>query len=229
MNGWFLKTTDLLDNLYRELNHLMMQTDYLQVDKSLLEVQDPHKKGSLHRGYMWVYRDPVQGLVLYKYDKSRGKQVPKVTLNDFNGTKQTDEYAAYDHLQTNGHIKHIGCLAHCLRKCREAQASDEKRANYALKQIQRLYHIERNAKPVILEMETWLKENINNVLPQSAIGIAMHYTYNQWKKVDIPGEVLLFYWDPVLLSIFRRPADNPSVTFVFQTPDGVTPAGLLIC
>lgn len=201
INGWFIKGTDLLEKLYDELLKQVFATRYLQVDESPIKVQDPNKKGTLHRGYMWVYRSPIKGLVLFKYDKSRAKEVLKLTLNDFNGTIQTDGYAGYDHLKTNGQITHLGCLAHARRKFQEALGNDEKRASYILEQLQHLYAIERRArerninaairyryrqlyaKPILVEIEKWLKANLNQVLPKSAIGKAIQYTYGQWHKL----------------------------------------------
>ena len=201
INGWFNKSTALLELLYQELEKQMLRNDYLQGDESPIKVQDPHKKGALHRGYQWVYRSPVQNLVLFKYNKSRGKEVPKLTLDNFNGTLQTDGYAAYNNMQTKGNITLLACMAHARRKFKEALTMDAKRANFVLTKMQSLYDIERiarerqvgketlwrfrqlYAKPILEEIEQWLKTNLNQVVPQSAIGKAIAYTYNLWPRL----------------------------------------------
>lgn len=201
INGWFNKSTALLELLYQELEKQMLRNDYLQGDESPIKVQDPHKKGALHRGYQWVYRSPVQNLVLFKYNKSRGKEVPKLTLDNFNGTLQTDGYAAYNNMQTKGNITLLACMAHARREFKEALTMDAKRANFVLTKMQSLYDIERiarerqvgketlwrfrqlYAKPILEEIEQWLKTNLNQVVPQSAIGKAITYTYNLWPRL----------------------------------------------
>lgn len=201
VNGWFNKSTTLLNLLYKELEKEVLDSDYLQADESPIKVQDPNKKGALHMGYDWVFRSPVKRLVLFRYDKSRGKHVPKTVLNNFNGTLQTDGYAGYVGMQTNGDITLVACMAHARRKFKDALKVDPKRADYVLTQMQRLYKMERKArergiepgtlkryrylyaKPILDDMESWLKGNINQVLPQSAIGKAVNYTYSLWPRL----------------------------------------------
>jgi len=201
INGWFNKSTALLELLYQELEKQMLKNDYLQADESPIKVQDPNKKGALHRGYQWVYRSPVQNLVLFKYNKSRGKEVPKLTLNHFNGMLQTDGYAGYHNMRTNGNITLLACMAHARRKFKEAMDVDSKRANFVLTKMQSLYEIERMARerqvcaettkrfrqiyatPILQELEQWLKTNLNQVVPKSAMGKAISYTYNLWPRL----------------------------------------------
>ena len=93
-------------------------------------------------------------------------------------------------------------MAHARRYFEKALNNDKKRAGYVLEQMQRLYHIERNARereigletrkryrqlyarPVLAELETWLKNNIAQTLPKSAIGKAIAYTLNLWPKLN---------------------------------------------
>ena len=99
LNGWFNATANLLEPLYDTLQKQLLQSDYIQADESPIGVQDSHKKGALHSGYQWVYRSPLERLVLFKYHPGRGAEAPKGVLNDFSGTLQTDGYKAYNHNQ----------------------------------------------------------------------------------------------------------------------------------
>ncbi|MBK6640371.1 MAG: transposase [Bacteroidetes bacterium] len=48
----------------------ILNCDYLQVDETPIKVLDRSKKGESHRGYYWVYRDPINKLVLLIIEKA---------------------------------------------------------------------------------------------------------------------------------------------------------------
>jgi len=201
VNGWFNATANLLEPLYQVLEKQLLESDYLQADESPIGVQDSHKQGALHTGYQWVYRSPLQGLVLFKYHSGRGKEAPKKVLNQFSGTLQTDGYQAYKNMQTQGQIVHLACMAHARRYFEKALKNDKTRAEHVLKLMQRLYRIERAAgereidfetryryrrlyaRPVLQELENWLAEHQLQTTPQSAIGKAITYTVNLWPRL----------------------------------------------
>ena len=201
LNGWFNSTTDLLEPLYDALAKELLDGDYLQADESPIGVQDSHKQGALHTGYQWVYRNPVKGLVLFKYHPGRARKAPEEMLKTFSGTLQTDGYTAYKNMQTKGEITLLACMAHARRYFEKALDNDKVRAEEMLKMIQQLYSMERKAKEkginkivvkryrrvfaltVLKQMEEWLKTNIIEVLPKSAIGKAIAYKLNLWPKL----------------------------------------------
>lgn len=200
-NGWFNAASALLEPLYEQLKQQVLKSDYLQADESPIKVQDSHKKGRLHSGYQWVYRAPVEGLVLFNYHPGRGHEAPEKILQTFSGTLQTDGYKGYLNLDTKHKIHLLACMAHARRYFEKALDNDKKRAEYALMKIQQLYEIERKsrekeipfdtrkryrqifARPILEQLEIWLKENISQTLPKSAIGKAIAYTVNLWAKL----------------------------------------------
>ena len=202
LNGWFNATADLLSPLYDVLQKQLLQSDYIQADESPIGVQESHKKGSLHTGYQWVYRSPVERLVLFKYHPSRERKAPEEMLKKFSGSLQTDGYQGYQNMKTTGYITRLACMAHARRYFDKASDNDKKRAEYMLVQMQRLYEIERKArernidfetrkryrqiyaKPVLAEIKNWLNKNIQEVLPKSAIGKAVAYTLNLWPQLE---------------------------------------------
>jgi len=201
LGGWFNQMADLLEPLYQILEREVLKSDYVQADESPIGVQDSHKKGSLHTGYQWVYRTPVERLALFRYHKGRDRKAASEFLHDFCGTLQTDGYKVYQNLQTQGDITLLGCMAHARRYFEKALDNDKARAEYALGVFQQLYAIERKARernvdyqirrryrqiyatPILKQMEEWLKENINVTLPKSLIGKAIAYTLNLWKNL----------------------------------------------
>ena len=209
LGGWFNATADLLVPLYQILQREILKSDYIQADESPIGVQDSHKKGSLHSGYQWVYRAPVEGLVMFRYHKNRSRLAAIEVLNHFSGALQTDGYKVYQNLQTQGEITLLGCMAHARRYFEKALDNDKNRAEHALTLFQKLYAIERKARnrsvttqtrkryralcatPILNQMELWLKEQINLVLPKSLIGKAIAYTLNLWgnlKRYTLDGK-----------------------------------------
>lgn len=203
MNGWFSRTASLLEPLYQVLEKSVLDTDYLQADESPIGVQDSKKEGALHKGYQWLFRDPLKGLVLFKYNPGRGREVPQEFLQNFTGSLQTDGYVAYENMETKGKITLMACMAHARRYFEKALTNNTKKAEYVLKLMQRLYEIERKArernichetrkryrdlyaKPVFAELEQWLIDNKDIALPKSPLGKAINYTRNLWSRLKV--------------------------------------------
>jgi transposase len=202
MSDWVAMSLKELTPLYEALKKKTLRSNYLQADETPIKVLDEKKKGETHRGFYWVYRDPQSGLVLFDYRESRSRAGPSEILKDFEGYLQSDGYSAYEHFN-KGKITLIHCMAHARRYFEQALNNDQKRAEHALKEIQELYSIERFARenkftqverydvrqeesmPILNNMHRWLKENIVQVTPQSAIGKAMSYSLSRWDKLMI--------------------------------------------
>jgi transposase len=201
LNGWFVSACNILEPLYDTLRKVLLQTNYLQADETPMPVLTKDKAGSTHKGYQWVYHDPLRRLVLFDYRKSRGREGPNDILANFQGHLQTDGYAGYNNLKNKEKITLMACMAHARRYFDKALNNDKARAQWMLTQIQRLYAIERfaknhkltadeiyelrqmNAKPILEEMKTWLDEQIILVAPESSIGKAIAYSLNLWSRL----------------------------------------------
>ena len=202
IGGWVAKTAILLQPLYDSFKEKFLEdADYIQADESPIKVQDRDKKKALHQGYMWVYRNPENKLILFDYNKGRSKKVPEEFFEDFTGTLQSDGYKAYHNLTTKGDISLLGCMAHARRYFEKALDNDPKRADHILLLIQKLYRIERTLKErnastelikrcrmryalsVLNELELYLITEKANVLPKSSIGIAINYTLNIYQNL----------------------------------------------
>ena len=201
MNDWFTGTCRLLEPLYDRLKQRVQQSDYLMGDETPIPVLTNDKPNATHKGYHWVYLAPLEKLVCFDYRQGRGREGPEEFLKDVHGALQTDGYAAYNSFEKPGKIMLLSCMAHARRKFDQAKDGDRERAEQALKLFQSLYEIEREAREQDLsyderkilrqnksieklqELETWLKENIIQVLPKSAIGGAIAYTLNLWPRL----------------------------------------------
>ena len=233
INGWFNATCRLIEPLYETLKRKVLLSDYLMADETPLPVQTKDKPNSTHKGFDWVYFAPVERLVLFDYRKSRSMHGPDEILKDFSGYLQTDGYEAYSHFEKQEGITLLSCMAHARRYFDKAKDNDYDRAVKALKMIQNLYAIERNAKEQELnpkqikalrekeavhrlkEMKDWLKEEIYNVLPKSAIGKAIAYTLKLWPRLIRYVEDGRFQIDNNLIENSIRPVALGRKNYLF--------------
>ncbi len=201
MSDWVSNVCGLLEPLYNELVKEIKQYDYLQADESPIQVLDKTKKGKSHRGYQWVYLTGDQNLVLFDYQKGRGRDGPKHILEKFQGYLQTDGYAVYENYGKKPGVKLIGCMAHARRYFEQALDSDKQRASHVLAQLQVVYQIERQikeqqydwektkqarqqlARPTLDNLHQYLKQAQKEVLPKSPIGKAIHYSLVRWNRL----------------------------------------------
>ena len=134
-------------------------------------------------------------MVAFYYDMgSRSYETARKLLRGYRGTIQTDGYDAYDQFENDPHIQVIGCWAHARRKWSDALDEDNHTASQALSYINKLYHIENEAKeagiagdalkdkrqkeayPIIRQFEKWMYETARKTSEQSRIGKAIKYT-----------------------------------------------------
>ncbi len=232
ITGWFNASCNLLEPLYQSLKNKITATDYLMADETPIPVLTKDKPGATHKGYHWVYYDPVNKRVLFDYQKTRGREGPEEFLKNFSGHLQTDGYTAYTNLK-NKSIVLLACMAHARRKFEHALDNDPQRAEFALSKIRQLYQVEEHireqqispddikairhekALPILLEMETWLKEEVYAVLPKSAIGIAFAYTLNLWPRLARYIEDGRFYIDNNLIENSIRPVALGRKNYLF--------------
>lgn len=202
IGGWFTVSCKLLSPLYDTLAKELQHTSYLMADETPIPVLTHDKPGSTHKGYHWVYYDPLKKLVCFDYREGRGREGPKSFLRDFEGSLQTDGYAVYNDFGNHQGINLLACMAHARRKFEQAIDNDKANASFALSKIQELYALERKARdlgytfeqrkelrqqyalPILEEFEKWLKEKINKTLPKSNIGEAMAYTLKLWPRLQ---------------------------------------------
>lgn len=137
---------------------------------------------------------------MFDYRKGRGREGPTEILKGFEGYLQSDGYSAYESFN-KGKVTLIHCMAHARRYFEQALDNDRNRAAHALKEIQELYKIERFARAnkftpverfdvrqeesmsILNSMHHWMKENIVQVTPKSAIGKALSYSLSRWDKL----------------------------------------------
>jgi len=230
LSNWMIQTGHLVQPVINLLRDRLLGYDILQMDETPVQVLKEPGKSAQSKSYIWLQRGgpPNQPVVLYDYDPGRGAGVPQRLLNDFSGYLQTDGYAGYNAVVAVNGLSHVGCMAHARRKFSEAfkaQGKNKKRgkAHRGLALVQKLYRVEkqcrklsaedrhthrqRQAKPILDEICTWLDAALPQVPPTSATGKALNYLHNEWSK-------LIRYLDDGRLEIDNNGAENAIRPFV---------------
>lgn len=219
MGDWMRQLAHALTGIYARHKELVLASNYLHADETVMQVMTEDKKNATHQGYYWAYQSHHDKLILFDYRPGRGREGPQSVLKDYKGYLQTDGYAGYDIFKDHPDITLFHCMAHARRKFHEALSNDKGRASYALSQIQQLYAIERTAReqqihgdaltqyrqlyaiPILQSLGAWMRQAYTEVLPKSAIGKALAYSIQRWDGLSL-------YATNGLLHIDNNPIEN---------------------
>jgi transposase len=188
------------------LRELILSSEKIAVDETVAPVLDPGR-GRTKQGYFWaIARDdrPWGGTdppaVAYSYAPGRGSVHALKLFDHYRGIMQCDGYAAYKSIagSTNGEAITLAfCWAHLRRGFFDiAKGGNAPIASEALERIAALYAIEKpirgksagerravrqeKSKPLVLELKTWLEQQLTRVSGKSPIAEALRYGLNHW-------------------------------------------------
>jgi transposase len=183
--------------LAQEIRRHMLESGVVQVDATPLTVLDRDKPGGSKRGHMYAMLGD-DTWVVYDYRPTGEGSGPCEFLGLREGWIQADAGGAFDPLFKLGRATEAGCWAHARRYFVQALDSD-KRAAIAVKWIQDLFMIEREAadrnpadrlairlersKPILDDLHVWIGDTWPTALPKSPLGKALTYAVNQWKPL----------------------------------------------
>jgi transposase len=210
MAGWMIQLGGVhvvpIVNLMREV---MLSDPLIHCDETRLQVLKSDKAPTADH-WMWVRASGPLGrrIILFDYDASRAGAVPMTLLEGYRGILLTDGYEAYARVAQALQLTHAGCFAHVRRKFDEArkaqpQHTSDSHGKIALQFIRELYLIEKAlwdkdqpvsaahrlrvraelSAPIMAKFHAWLEALAPQVLPQSLLGRAVHYTLGQWPKL----------------------------------------------
>ena len=165
-------------------------------------------KGKTRTGRLWTYvRDdrpfagPDPPAAVFFYSRDRGGEHPEQHLAGFAGLMQADAYAGFNRLyeadRKGGPIIEAACWAHARRKFFDlARINKAPIASEAVARIDALFAIEREinglapqqrvgvrterSRPLIIELESWLREQRARVSKNSDTGKAIDYSLKRW-------------------------------------------------
>jgi transposase len=165
-------------------------------------------KGKTRTGRLWTYaRDdrpfagPEPPAAVFFYSRDRGGEHPERHLAGYAGLMQADAYAGFNRLyepsRRPGAIIEAACWAHARRKFFDlARINKAPIALEAVERIDALFAIERDingmtpaqrvqvraerSRPLVIELETWLREQRAKLSRSSETGKAINYSLNLW-------------------------------------------------
>ena len=202
MARWVIDASEKLQPIYNLLNEKLIESDYIQMDETYVQVLKEEGRAAESKSFMWVrYRPGTSPIVLFDYFSTRASRVPHELLQDFKGYLQVDGYGGYSSFCEKEEVTRLGCWDHARRKFFEALKtnSGKKVGKKGIVLIDKLYKIEEEISeyssekkleirkekslPVLAEIKSWLEEVRHNVVPKSQAGEAVIYTLNQWSSL----------------------------------------------
>jgi transposase len=197
MCDWVGRCADLLEPLVKRSRELILQSPKINTDDTSIPVKSRNRKGSVYKGYLWVYIDDKKNVV-FDFTPTRSREGPKKFFGDYGGYVQADAYSGYDEFFRTGNATEVGCCAHARRKFEYALDSDPVRASHMMALWRKLYAVEKRAKTenftpaellslrrsesvaVFEDIKRAVDDYKDVVLPKSPMGKAITYTLNQW-------------------------------------------------
>jgi transposase len=168
-------------------------------------------KGKTRIGRLWTYvRDdrpfagPDPPAAAFFYSRDRGGEHPQRHLAKYAGLMQADAYAGFNRLYEAGRkpgpIVEAACWAHARRKFFDlARIKKAPIAIEAIKRIDALFAIEREinglssaqrlavraerSRPLLTELETWLRGERRRLSSQNETAKAIDYSLKRWSAL----------------------------------------------
>ena len=207
---WLAQAARLLAPLFQQMKAELLRSRVIHLDDTPVNVQDPQTGQLSRAFFWTYVGDEEHPWVVMDFRTDRSRAGPRDFLGNFTGTLQGDAYAGYASLlqESAGRISLAGCWAHARRKFDEAKKTDRLRSEVALLRIGELYRIERELReratgewkemswsercplvakertarslPILLELRSWLAEQLPHLNPQHPWRRAAEYTLSEW-------------------------------------------------
>jgi len=198
---------DRLTSLHALLREKLLSQPVIHADETVVQVLKEPGRRPQQQSYLWLFRSGAKAeiqIVVFKYTETRAgiHALDFLTSDDggiYSGKLQADAYPGYN-LITLAVL--IACLAHIRRKFVDAlkliplsERSDSLAAEI-IELFNELYAIERagkglpdeellalrdrDSRPLVNQIEAWLKKHSDQALPKTALGRAIRYGLAQW-------------------------------------------------
>jgi transposase len=222
--SWVGAASALLRPLVDAIRKHVLAAHKLHADDMPVPVLAPGN-GKTKTGRLWTYvRDdrPAGDLtppaVWFAYSPDRKGIHPQTHLAKFEGVLQADAYAGFNALYEGGGIEEAACWAHARRKFHDLHvARPSPLTTEALRRIAELYLIEADirgkppdqrrsvrqarARPLLDELERWLRASLEKLSRKSDTSAAIMYALNLWPA-------LLRYCDNGVIEIDNSAAER---------------------
>lgn len=190
---------DLLEPIAKLIADITRGPGLLGTDATGIPVLDPKVTNGIRTGAMWCWTNARW--VTFDYSPSAdSNSVRRFLKNDLMRTVQCDGTGTLTFLERAGG-KRPGCWSHGRRGLAETARSGDLVALQGLKKIAGIFAIERQSalagdnaeqrrqrrqeftRPILDDLQQWLKEQRGVVTPKSTLGRALGYLHRQWKRL----------------------------------------------
>ena len=115
--SWMVRCGALVQPLINLLRDRLLESGYLRMDETTVQVLKEPGKTAQSTSYLWVQQsgERERPVVLYDYAPTRGGEVPLELLDGFRGYLQTDGYAGYHTVVEKRGLTPLYCFAHARR------------------------------------------------------------------------------------------------------------------
>ena len=194
MNDLFRRAAQRLEPLREPLFEAIKKDFLVHVDETSFKMTQQTSKA-----FMWTFVG--KSLTGYRFDLTRGGDVPVDVLGDSTGALLCDDYRGYDPLEKKGSRQRCGCLAHARRKFFEA--GDVPEARDALDLINVMYGAEHEAerrqvvgtadhlalrrqfaRPLFVQLLLLARGLRRAHGPKTLLGRAARYTWNNQRQLS---------------------------------------------
>ncbi|MDQ1833489.1 IS66 family transposase [Massilia scottii] len=222
--SWVGAASALLRPLVDAIRRHVLAGAKLHADDTPIPVLAPGN-GKTRTARLWTYvrddrpsGDTTPPAVWFAYTPDRKGIHPQTHLANYKGVLQADAYAGFNALYEDGTIQEAACWAHARRKFYDLhEARPSALTSEALRRIGELYAIEAKirgkppnerrqarqaeAKPLIDDLERWLRGMLEKLSRKSDTSAAILYALNLWPA-------LARYCDDGLIEIDNSAAER---------------------
>lgn len=204
MASWMIKVSQKLRPLWNILEDVMLETGYVTIDASHLQVLKEKGRKAQTKSFMWSRGSPERGIVLFDYNISGGGAIARSLMEGYEGALQADAHRGYGALERQSLLL-LGCLMHARRRFYKAWLAAKKAPGLAaegLDIIKKIYKLEegyreknltpeerkvlrdKEVAPLIKTLKAWCDANKAKVIPKSPIGNAINYFINEYEELS---------------------------------------------
>jgi transposase len=196
LDGIYIRVTmDWFKDLADLLPEVIFSGGYVGFDDTPVKMQ-VKGTGELQKVRLWVCRAGTgPPLVFFKYSETKEKEEATALLQGFTGYAQADAYAGHDQVMKYDHITEVGCMAHAIRKFKNAHPLYPQTVMPILKLFRKLYDIEDEIRDKDVDTRTAMRQNRSRLvidaiiarvneakltaLPKDDLSTALNYFLNQ--------------------------------------------------
>lgn len=199
---WMIAAGNAVLPIVQEIKKYILSQQAIHCDETTVQVLKEKGKSPTAKSYMWVLASCLEAkpAVVFQYYPNRSAESANDFLEGFKGILHADGYDGYNEICNLPNVTRVGCWAHARRKFESAfkdgAPAGKLLAEEFLKEIKKLFLIEREvipllleervkirqekSAPVILSIRKLIDDNVLKIFPRSKLGMAFGYISNEW-------------------------------------------------